>query len=152
MSLIDQYEHSTVGYIYCPSDFPFVYNNDATRLIAVYRLNEVCDELGAKVGDLVVGGGDGECPAMRIGLVEASDFYTKGSIDELPDIDRIHKCFWSPTMCYVLGEGFRKLGWVPGFAPNDWLESWITRHILVYLSKTSPEILPRPTGAFKLDV
>lgn len=70
MSAINQYSHSYLGDIECPSTYAFVHENE-TRRIAIYELLEdIHDEkdFDGKAGDIILGGGSGEAPAFRISV------------------------------------------------------------------------------------
>ena len=139
MSRIDGYKHFHLGFIECPSTYDFVYQSK-TRLLAVYELldnipeNEGCFD--GKVGDILVGGGNGEAPALRISNPIAFQFSTydedKFADLEIDDLEDVFKPFWTPTESYMFGEGFLKLGWTP----DRPLEMWLTENVCKLLILT----------------
>jgi hypothetical protein len=132
MSAIDVYRHNHLGFIECPSSYDFVFASK-TRKIAIYELldNIPDDEMDfdGKAGDILVGGGSGEAPALRISNPIAFQFSTydedKFADLEFNDLEEIFKPFWAPTQSFMLGEGFLKLGWTP----DRPLEMWLTENV-----------------------
>ena len=124
MSAIDIHKYEVIGLVRCPSDEPFVYQND-TREIPIYLfLDENIDnDWDAKKGDLLIGGGAGEAPAFRISLPEAIQYFTDIDWDVAGSHSRddIFKAFWTINDAYIFGTGYRKDGW----KPPEFLESWI---------------------------
>jgi hypothetical protein len=142
MSAIDAYKHKHLGFIECPSTYDFV-DYSETRKIAIYKLfdnipdNEECFD--GKIGDILVGGGSGEAPALRISNPIAFQFFTANEdaftsfkYDHLSDV---LKAFWTPTKSFILGEGFLKLGWTPDTS----LEMWLTENVCKLLISTVDE-------------
>ncbi len=132
MSAINAYRHHRLGFIECPSSFDFVFAS-RTRQIGIYELlDHVPDnekDFDGKTGDILVGGGSGEAPALRISNPIAFQFSTYDE-DKFADIkfdnlEEIFKPFWTPTQSYILGEGFLKLGWTP----EKTLEMWLTENV-----------------------
>ncbi|OYU95364.1 MAG: hypothetical protein CFE21_09440 [Bacteroidetes bacterium B1(2017)] len=124
MSAIDQYKHTHLGFIECPSSFDFVYSN-ATRKIAIYELLENIPngetEFDGKEGDILIGGGSGEAPAFRISLPESLLFFTGDKVEDFDNYEDLFKAFWTPTQAYILCEGFSKVGWTPAIPIEFWL-------------------------------
>ncbi len=142
MSRIDGYKHKLLGLITCNSDFNFVYYSQ-TRKIAIYKLLEDIpvdeDNFDGKKGDILVGGGSGEAPALRISYPKAFDFFTQEDFFDFYDFDKrdeIFKSFWTPTESFMLGNGFLKSGWDP--EEKD-LENWLTEAIVNMLGNHIPE-------------
>ena len=139
MSAIDRYNHKVIGYIICPSTTDFVYNN-STRYIPVYELLENIpnDETSfdGKVGDILIGGGNGEAQALRISIPSALQFFTadtesfaKLEFDSYHDLFKAH---WTPTQSYIYCEGFSKLGWTT----NVEIEMWLVENLCNCLIST----------------
>jgi hypothetical protein len=132
MSAIDVYKHSHLGFIECPSSYDFVYNSK-TRRIAIYELLDNISndekEFDGKAGDILVGGGSGEAPVLRISNPLAFQFSTYDEdkfVDlQFDDLENVFKTFWTPTQSYIFGEGFIKLGWTP----DRPLEMWLTENV-----------------------
>ncbi len=128
MSAIDQYKHSHLGFIECPSTFDFV-NNNPTRKIALYELLENIPrdetDFDGKIGDIILGGGSGEAPSFRISIPEAIHFFAKDSSDYQGDSSDLFKAFWTPAQTSIYCEGFSKLGWTPGTPIEFWLAETI---------------------------
>jgi len=144
LSSIDQYKHKLIGHITCPSTNSFVDGREETREIAIYELleniraTEECFD--GKAGDILVGGGRGEAPALRISNPFAFQFFTLD--DECQDIefnsyDEIFKCFWSPTKSYIFGEGFMKLGWTTDIQIELWLAENVCKLLISNVDKYS---------------
>ena len=133
MSAIDQYKHKLLGFIECPSSFDIVQLND-TRKIAIYELLEDIPsyegDFDGKIGDLLVGGGSGECPAFRISVPEAMILFTR-EIDDFKGYDSYFKHFWQPTEAFKLCDGFLKIGW----PPDEFIEWWLAENISFLLIK-----------------
>ncbi len=128
MSSIDQYNHRLLGFIKCPSSLDFVDNN-ATRDIAVYELLEdiPSDEtyFDGKKGDIIVGGGSGEAPALRISMPECSNYFILKKEDKSGSGKKLFKSFWTPTQREILCEGFKKTGW----NTETPIESWLAENV-----------------------
>lgn len=142
MSSIDTYKHNHLGFIECPSTYNIINFSKATTntRIAIYELLEDIPkdekDFDGKAGDILVGGGSGEAPALRISNPIAFRFSTynedKFSELEFDNLEEIFKSFWTPTQSYILGEGFSKLGWTP----DEDLEMWLTENICKLLIST----------------
>ncbi len=146
MSAIDQYKHKLIGNITCPSTNSFVDGREETREIAIYELleniraTEECFD--GKAGDILVGGGSGEAPALRISNPLAFQFFTLGVDDEFSILefnswDDVFKCFWSPTISYIFGEGFMKLGWTTDVQIEWWLAENVCKLLISNVDKYS---------------
>ncbi len=137
MSEVDSYRHTCLGMVTCPSRFPFVFGNDASRSVAIYRLDEDTrgdDSFRGKRGDILVGGGRGEADALRISMPEALSFFTHEDLAECPDSatwrwQQLVRAYWSMTNAYIFGDGYARLGWTP----NQPLELWLMHHVLGFL-------------------
>ena len=129
MASIDQYNHELLGFVECPSDYDFVYENP-TREIAIYRLLQDVpkDELDfdGKINDLIIGGGSGEAKSLRICVDKCIDFFIHEDLDSFEITSDLYKSYWTPTFSYIIGTGFSKLGWTPELP----LEEWLTKRIL----------------------
>lgn len=128
MASIDQYKHRLLGHINCPSAYDFVYNN-STRDIGVYELLEDIpdneDDFDGKTGDIIVGGGSGEAPALRISMPNCLDFFIKNKDVNFDNHDALFKAFWTPTQSFKLCDGFKQIGW----NINSPIEFWLTENI-----------------------
>jgi hypothetical protein len=126
MAAIDQYQHKLLGFINCPSTYDFVYASN-TRDIAVYELfqdipaDEKCFD--GKTGDILVGGGSGEAPALRIKMPQSMVFFTSENSEKDPH--EFIRCFWTPANAFVLCEGFIKVGW----KVNTSIEIWLAENV-----------------------
>jgi hypothetical protein len=133
MASIDQYKHRLLGFISCPSDFDFVYNSP-TRDIAIYELlQDIPDDekdFDGKIGDIIVGGGSGEAPALRISIPGSVDFFIRDKDEDFENQDELFKTFWTPTESYMLCDGFKKLGWDTKTPIEFWLAENICRTII----------------------
>lgn len=131
MSAIDPYNHTLLGFIECPSEKDFVFEN-RTRKIALYRLNEniPTDErsFDGKTGDILIGGGSGEAPAMRLSVPEIFDLFKNSQADH-KNHEIFFKTFWTPTQYQIFCEGYSKLGW-PEKQP---IEIWLAENIVSIL-------------------
>ena len=128
MSAIDVYKHKVLGAIECPSNYNLVFESD-TKYITIYQILEdvpdVEDSFDGKVGDILVGGGRGEAPALRISNPLAFQFFTLDA-QALPKLEFGHRsevfqAFWKPRESYIIGEGFSKVGWTPEYELDMWL-------------------------------
>lgn len=137
MSTIDGYRHRCLGIVSCPSHYDLVVGNAAYRFLPIYRLDEdALDEwiFQGKRGDILVGGGHGERPALRISVPEAFYFYTHEDWEQFAGVDTwepatISKAYWSMTHAYVFGDGYHTAGW----EPTKSIERWLTEHVLSFL-------------------
>ncbi|QNN40468.1 hypothetical protein [Pedobacter roseus] len=140
MSGIDIYKHKLLGFIECPSTNSFVDSNEGTRRIGVYQLLENIppDEkyFDGRIGDILLGAGNGEAPAFRISNPIAFQFFTLNEAEfydlEFDNLTDIFKAFWSPTKSYILCEGFLKLGWT---VETD-IEMWLAENVCKLLIST----------------
>ena len=131
MSEIDQYRHKLLGLFECPSDYPaaVVYRSSSPLRIAVSELEEAVHSWAAKPGDLIVGGGSGECPAFRIALPEARRFLRGEEVPNLASMSEICHAYWSPNEAFALCTGFLKIGW----SLDQDLELWLMEFVLTAL-------------------
>ncbi len=141
MSAIDQYKHSHIGFIRCPSNYNFV-NIDSSdkKVIALYFLEQDIPmnepDFDGKNGDLLVGGGSGEVDALRISLPQAFFFFDETcDYDDFEDSSEIVKAFWSMNNAFAFGNGFQKLGW----NYSEKIEFWIAEEALGFVLKKYPE-------------
>ncbi len=139
MSEIDMFNYEIISWISCPSSYPIVSGRPTLKQVPVYLLKEDAVDFDAKTGDLLIGGGGGESPALRIGLPEAWIYYQGGG---QVDWESAHKCFWSATQAYILCEGYSRLGWAPDESLRGQIESWLTRHVLAFIVRNHPELCP----------
>ena len=135
MSEIDGYRHKCIGIVVCPSSFEIVPGNDAHREIPLYRLEENASEWEAKSGDLLLGGGSGESPALRISIPEAVAWATREDDGNSLPPEGVCRAYWSMTRAFVFGEGYTKIGW----HPRQPIESWLTEHIVSFILCAYPE-------------
>ena len=142
MATIDTYKHKILGFIDCPSTFDFVYNNK-TRKIAIYQILEDIpqdeEDFDGKIGDIIVGGGSGETPSLRISNPIAFKFFTYDE-NKFADINFNHltdifKSFWTPTESFIYCEGFMKLGWTV----DQTIEMWLADNVCKLLVATLKE-------------
>ena len=140
MAAIDKYEHILLGFIECPSSYDFVYGNK-TRQIGIYELLEdvPADEgsFDGKAGDILVGGGKGEAPALRISYPDAFDFFTNDEWDSFANYDELFKAFWTPTEAFIFVEGYRKLGWTVDIK----IEQWLAENVCLLLIRSTDKYL-----------
>jgi hypothetical protein len=137
-SAIDSYNHTTLGFVECPSSFDFVHAS-RTRRIAIYLLLEDIpddeNDFDGKEGDILLGGGSGEAPAMRISIPKALYFFFKESWDNYESLDELFKTFWTPTEAYFVCDGFAKLGW----SVHPPVEIWLAEQMCLLLIENFEE-------------
>ncbi|MGI8854243.1 MAG: hypothetical protein ACR2JW_00700 [Thermomicrobiales bacterium] len=134
MSEIDQYSYRCLGIVSCPSAYePF---KGWHREIPLYRFDsdgtDALDSFQAKRGDVLVGGGRGECAALRISIPEAFLAFTRDDWDEWQKLDQLVCAYWSATEAFIFGDGFRRIGWQLAEGP---LEIWLCDHIMSFLAR-----------------
>jgi hypothetical protein len=135
MASIDQYKHKhkLLGHINCPSTYDFVYNS-STRDIRVYELLEDIpdneDDFDGKTGDIIVGGGNGEAPTLRITIPDCFDFFIRDKDVDFIHHDQLFKAFWTPTQSFKLCDGFKQLGWDINSPIEFWLKDNICRTLI----------------------
>ena len=135
MSEIDGYRHVCIGIVVCPSTYEIVPGNNTHREIPLYRLEEDASDWEAKSGDLLLGGGAGESPALRISIPEAVVWATReGARNPLPP-EGVCRAYWSMTRAYVFGEGYVQIGW----HPSQPIESWLTENVVAFILREYPE-------------
>lgn len=137
MSEIDHYPHRCLGQLHCPSDYPslIVFGLRTTPVpISLYWLDANVKDQGttwrAKKGDVLLGGGRGECPVLRVSIPEAIFFFTS-DWDGFDDRSDLYTAFWMPDAAFALCNGFQKIGWVPGQDIETWLAERIVSYLLV---------------------
>jgi hypothetical protein len=138
MSEIDSYKHECIGMVHCPTPYAGMYWNPPHEYIPLYTLGEDAWDAGswqAKRGDLLLGGGSGEAPALRISIPAAFYFFTIEDWDAYDSFHEIYQAYWPMTAAYVFGVGYAKLGWTP----QDPLETWVTEHILAFILQAYPD-------------
>lgn len=141
MSEIDSYRHECMGMVSCPSSYlPNSTWRHPERVIPLYRLGEDAvdaDSFKAQEGDLLLGGGSGECPTLRISVPGA--FYLFGYEDgNEPTRDReVCHAHWTMNDAFIFGDGYVRSGWQPLKQP---LEYWLAEHLLAFVIQEYPEI------------
>jgi len=120
--------------------------------IPLYLLHEDAldsDDFQARNGDLLLGGGSGECSAFWIGMPDALLFFT-GDTEETIELwpsdmyptigdmhDSVYHAFWSPTESYFFCGGYAKAGWQP--LEDSIIEIWLVQHILAFVTREYPD-------------
>ena len=154
MSEIDQYKHECIGMVSCPSSFlPAAYWRNPARMIPIYRIDQDTtegDSFSAKRGDLLVGGGSGECPALRISIPETFFFLTHKDweLEENHWYNEFCKAYWSLNQAYVFCDGYFRLGWHPY---EGFIEVWLARHILAFVLREYPDVYSHWKGPGDLE-
>lgn len=164
MSAIDSYQYTCIGVIECPTPYRLFagQTNVQPIHIALYLLEQTIpeheDDFQGKVGDILIGGGGGEAPAMLIRLPDAFIFYTyfDDSDDEKmfemksPDVweQKPFQAFWTPSQSYMLCAGFETLGWNP---EERHVEGWLTHHVLAFLQLHFPKLVYKTDGIIELN-
>jgi len=151
MAEIDQYKHTCLGIIECPSVYPIVYGNDTHRSIPIYRLDEAAfgaksikpDRAGGryfegKTGDILLGGGYGGSAAFRLAIPESIYWLTNSEWADRYDgiYSDLMYAYWSVNQAYIFGEGYQKLGWNPCAVD---LKIWLAEHITSFLARIYPQ-------------
>jgi hypothetical protein len=150
VSAIDQYRYTCVGVIECPSPYRW-FNNAASSVvhIAIYLLEQDIPaaetDFQGKRGDILLGGGGGEAPALHIAIPDAFFYHTN---IELWDDQPVAHAYWTMTEAYKLGAGFVKLGWNPD---HQTIESWLTQHTLSFLLQKFLQNYQQYVGADTLE-
>ena len=98
-------------------------------------------DFDGKKGDILVGGGSGEAPALRISYPLAFKFFAldDGSPENEAEFEyysELFKAFWTPREAYIIGEGFYKIGWSP--EERD-LDMWLAENICFLLIQEMQE-------------
>jgi hypothetical protein len=150
MSEIDQYDHRCLGIVSCPSHYePF---REWKRTIALYRFDSDAtddeDSFQAKRGDVILGGGGGECGALRIALPEAILFFTDIDWDGWETTDEIVQSYWSPAEAFIFCDGFVQVGWHPSFQEID---MWIAEHVTSFLIREYRSEFAQYIGSWPID-
>jgi hypothetical protein len=138
MSEIDSYCHKLLGFMHCPTDYPelLVTGHSSPITIALYKLEESVATWRAKAGDLVLGGGSGECPTFRISLPEAVDFLSPtAAVPDFSSRKDLYQNFWAPEEAFALCNGFLKIGWHPG----EDVETWLAKQAVAFVSPADPQ-------------
>lgn len=129
MSAIDQYNHELLGFIECNSEYDIVYESNSIKHISLYRLLEDIpveeNDFDGKIGDILLGGGSGEAPALRLTMPDCINFLFDEDWEESESIDDLIKVFWTPTEAFKLCAGFLKYGW----HPERNIEYWLAENI-----------------------
>lgn len=135
MSQIDSYRHKLLGFVECPTEYPALLTTgrDSPISIALYQLEEPVEAWASKVGDVVLGGGSGECPTFRVSLPEAAAFLNDHQLSEFDNRSELYQSYWRPEEAFALCNGFLKLGW----RPADDIETWLAEHIVAFMSSAS---------------
>lgn len=159
MSSIDVYSYTCIGEIVCPTPYRIFHGQKNIRpvLIGIYYLEQNIpeheDDFQGMFGDILVGGGSGEAPAMLIRMPDAVIRYTKfENIEEMEHFEDKHKTifdhtpyetYWSPTATYILGAGYETLGWNP---EKYRLDKWLNDHVLAFLVENYPTYFEPKAG------
>src|SRR5687767_8828350 len=146
MSAIDCFKHECIGMVQCPSSYWLRYwaevNNrdikpDEVYEIPLYLLQEDAldeDDFEEKNGDLLLGGGSGETPALWIAMPEALLLFTREDWEDFfPEWwidygtvgkfhDSLYRHHWGTHHTFMFGEVYVKLGWNPA---KQEIELWL---------------------------
>ena len=137
MSAIDRYKHQLLGFIKCESDYDIM-NNNSTRKVAIYKLEQNIPQdekdFDGEINDILVGGGSGEAPALRISYPNAFKFFTQTDFDDFNEYAQLFKAFWSANQSFKLCYGYLKSGW----QLNEKIEFWLAEEVIKLLSKHIP--------------
>ena len=159
MSAIDQYNYTVLGSVVCPSSYEIVFERDIQFIgtplrIPIYRLDQDIppDEFNfrGKRGDILLGGGSGEAPALHVWMPESLFAWTDS--DQYPPVDKhehadFAKAFWTPNEAFKFCEGYAKLGWTP----DTTIEYWLMEHLFAFLVQEYPEDYARYVGPEPLE-
>lgn len=115
--------------------------------VPIYRLDEGVPEsdrdFNAKRGDILLGGGGGEAPAMHISMPEVFWFSTGVFVDGKDDVwhgwdtyEEIVEAYRSNTDAFTFGAGYVLLGWNP---EEHYIEHWLMEHVLAFLVREYPD-------------
>lgn len=141
MSAIDQYQHRFLGSVHCPSDYDIVYNSP-TREVCVYELLEDVPfgekDFDGKKGDVLVGGGGGEVPALRMSMPKCLHFFVLDEFTGFENYDELFKIFWTPTQAFKLCNGFAKVGWNADRPIEFWLVENVCKVLVNEIDKFRP--------------
>jgi hypothetical protein len=146
MSEIDSHKHTLLGFIDCPSSLTLVPGNESCKVIAMYALEEDVSEgtesFHGQAGDIIVGGGRGEAPALRISMPEAliALGVTKGP--SLAGGRAPWIAFWSMNDAYAFCDGYRNCGWDPALS----IERWVSGAAIGFLMGEYPELFQNPAA------
>lgn len=128
MSAIDTVWHEVIGQI------------DG---IPIYRLKEDSPKndkyMGfvGKKGDILLGGGSGESPALRLKMPEAIKWWTHHQPTILKyNLEEIVTTYWSNNDAYNFIKKYIELGYDPEICP---IETWLGEHMVSWLIKNFPE-------------
>jgi hypothetical protein len=127
MSEINCYQHRLLGFVECPTKYPQLVVSGRTGPIsvAVYELLEAAPIWSANPGDILVGGGAGECPAFRISMPIAGQLLLDGENPEFRLRTEICQSYWSPAQAFALCDAFLHMGWKPGLDVEFWLAEYV---------------------------
>jgi len=155
MSAIDQYLYTCLGAIDCPISYELLMGYRGIVHIAIYILEQDIPEyetsFQGKQGDILVGGGSGETPALRIKMPDAIRWVTDfEQFDKEYQSGRkgLYTAYWSCTQAFMIGSGFVKLGWNPEEID---IENWIMNHVVSFLVQNYKERFSEFIGTEPLD-
>lgn len=165
MSAIDCYDHTCLGVVPCPSPYEIIYLRGeewrgTPTPVMVYRLDQDVPgnetDFDGKRGDILLGGGSGEAPAMRISMPEAFWFSIGIFVDGKDEIwdgwntyEEIMEAYWSNTDAFKFGAGYALLGWNPD--TNGQIEFWLMEHVLAFLVREYPDEYAQYVGLKALE-
>ena len=127
MSDIDCYRHRLLGFIECPTAFPQLVVSGRTNkvFVAIYELLEAVPKWSANIGDILAGGGAGECPAFRISMPVAEQLLLGDKNSEFSSRSEICHSYWTPAQAFALCDAFLRLGWEPGLDVDFWFAKYV---------------------------
>lgn len=127
MSEIDCYRHRLLGFVECPTNYPqlVVFGRTSPISVAIYELLEAAPIWSANTGDILVGGGAGECPAFRISIPIAEQLLLNGENAEFALRSEVCQSYWAPAQAFALCDAFLKLGWTPNLDVEFWLAEYV---------------------------
>jgi hypothetical protein len=139
MSAIDCYKHEHIGFVRCPMRHSLFRDGRVFDFLPIYRLLEdVAEEpsLSGRAGDILIGGGSGEAPAVSFSIPDIFIVYTTAKMTEDTTRDPCITSHWSADEAFIFGVGFEVLGWSPEQQP---LLIWLAGCFISYLARTFPD-------------
>lgn len=77
------------------------------------------------MGDILAGGGTGECPAFRISIPIAEQLLLEGKDPDFSSRSEICQSYWTPAQAFALCDAFLRLGWQPGWDVDFWFAEYV---------------------------
>jgi hypothetical protein len=99
--------------------------------IAIEKYDHLLYGFYGNKGDILLGGGSGECAALKINVPLALEFFTNHSKGAGIYYDDFVKAFWRMDDAYSLIKEYKKIGYNEN--KHSYIEYWLSEHLVAFI-------------------